>query len=92
MPTLATVVTLVIQIYEILILIRVLLSWVNANPNRPAFDHPVIRILNQVTDPVLQPIRRLIPPIGGAIDISPIVALILLDIVRRTLLNLLGGL
>ena len=92
MSTAITIISWVFQIYEFLILIRVLLSWINVNPNRPAFDHPLIQILNRITDPVLAPLRRLIPPIGGAIDISPVIALILLEILRTILVRLLLGL
>ena len=92
MATVARIVSLVLQLYSFLILIRVLLSWVNVNPYRPAIDHPAIRILNQATDPVLRPLRRIIPPIGGTLDISPIIALVLLEILRRVLVSLLLGL
>lgn len=87
MSAIITIVSLAFQIYEFLILIRVLLSWVRINPY-----HPVIRILYQITDPVLDPLRRVIPPIGGAIDISPVVALIILEIVHRIVVSVLVGL
>ena len=90
MPTVATIVSYAIQLYTLLILIRVLLSWVNTNPYQPRVDHPAIRILYQVTDPVLKPLQRLIPPVGGAIDISPIVALFILEIARRVLVGFLS--
>lgn len=50
-----------------LILIRALISWVNPDP-----FNPVVQFLNRTTEPILQPIRRLLPPMG--IDISPIIA------------------
>ena len=92
MHTVATVVSVLIQVYEFLLLIRVLLSWVNVDPYRPVIDHPVVDILQRVTDPVLAPLRRLIPPIGGAVDISPVVALIILEVLRRILVSVLVGL
>lgn len=92
MSTVITVVSLIIQIYSFLILVRVLLSWVNPDPYRPTFDHPIVRTLNQITDPFLEPFRRIIPPIGGTIDISPVVALIVLDVARRILVSFLSGL
>jgi YggT family protein len=88
----ARVVAFVFQAYEFLILIRVLLSWVNVNPYQPAIDHPIVDILNRITDPVLQPLRRIIPPIGGAIDISPVVALLLLEILRQVIVRILASL
>jgi YggT family protein len=51
--------------------------------------HPVIRILYQITDPILDPIRRFAT--FGMIDFSPIVALILLEVIRRVLLSALIG-
>ncbi len=67
----------ILQIYTFVLLVRILLSWI------PLLDpyHPVMRILYQVTEPVLEPARKLIPPIG-AIDISPIVVFIVLGILQ----------
>jgi len=66
--------------YFVLIIARVLVSWI-ANQSR----HPLIPLIYQLTEPVLRPISRLLPPIGG-IDLSPLIALIAL----RFLLLLLG--
>jgi YggT family protein len=90
--TIITVISLAFQLLQFLILIRVLLSWVNTNPYRSRIDHPAVRLLYQITDPVLEPLRRLIPPVGGTVDISPVVALIGLEIVRRVVVGLLAGL
>jgi len=92
MSTIINIISWVFQIYEFLILIRVLLSWINVNPYRPAIDHPLVRILYRITDPVLEPLRRIIPPIGGAIDISPVVALLLLEVLRQIIIRVLLGL
>jgi YggT family protein len=66
--------------YFILIIAVVLLSWLGGRAR-----HPLIPLLYQLTEPVLQPFRRLIPPIAG-IDLSPLFALITI----RFLLLLLG--
>ena len=50
-----------------LILVRALISWVNPDP-----FNPVVQFLTRTTEPILQPIRRLLPPMG--IDISPVIA------------------
>jgi YggT family protein len=89
MPTLVSVVSLLFQVYQLLILIRVLLTWVNVNPYRPAIDHPLVQVLYRITDPVLEPLRRAIPPIRGTIDISPIIALFVLEVMRRIVIGLL---
>jgi YggT family protein len=92
MSYVVTIVSLAFQIYQFLILIRVLLTWVNTDPYRPRLDHPILRLLYQVTGPVLRPLRKIIPPVGGTIDISPVVALIILEIARRILIGFLTGL
>ena len=91
MSTAITLVSFLFQLYSFLILIRVVLAWISANPYRATFDHPAVRILNQLTEPILAPLRRIIPPIGGALDISPIVALIILELLRTVLVRVLSG-
>ena len=73
-----------IQLLTILVFVRVLLSWI------PSLDygHPVISFIVRVTDPILQPVRRLLPPIGG-LDLSPIVAIFLLQLVGQLLHQIL---
>ncbi len=66
------------------IIIRVLLSWIpGLNPY-----NPVVQLLRSITDPLLEPARRIIPPIG-MIDISPIVVLFVLQLVREFLIRFL---
>lgn len=62
-------------IYSLLIVIRIIFSWITSSINR------VTRILMRLTDPVLEPFRRIIPPLG-AFDISPIVVLLILNFVQ----------
>ncbi len=66
--------------YFFLIIAAVILSWVGAG-----LRHPVVPLVFQLTEPVMRPIRRVIPPIAG-IDLSPVFALIGI----RFLLLLLG--
>ena len=61
-----------LTIYGYIIIARALISWINPNPY-----NPLIRIIYAITDPVLVPIRRLLPDMGG-LDISPFVALIII--------------
>lgn len=74
----------VAQVLALLIIVRVVLSWI------PSVDygHPVIRAIIRVTDPVLLPIRRLVPPLGG-LDVTPIAALLLIQVARYLLINIL---
>ena len=66
--------------YFVLIIARVIISWIASQSN-----HPLIPLVFQLTEPVLRPISKLLPAIGG-IDLSPVFALIAL----RFLLLLLG--
>ena len=72
-----------LQIYGFVILARLLLSWV---PDMVDPSHPAVQFLHQITDPVLEPARRLIPPIG-MIDISATIVLLIIwflaDMVRQ---------
>ncbi len=64
---LAKVLDIVLTVYYWLILIRAVISWINPDP-----FNPVVQFLHRTTDFVLDPIRRLLPPM--AIDLSPIIA------------------
>jgi YggT family protein len=64
---LAGITDMVLSIFYWLILIRALISWVSPDPY-----NVIVQFLYKATEPVLQPIRRLLPPMG--IDISPIIA------------------
>jgi YggT family protein len=57
--------------------------------------HPVVKFVRQITEPVLAPIRRVVPPVqvgGGYVDLSPMVALLLLWVFERILIAVLLGL
>ena len=79
--------------YFILIFIRILLSWVPRMPYYP-WLRTSVDFVHQVVDPYLNIFRRVIPPLGGggfAIDISPILAIIVLSIVWRVVVALIAG-
>ncbi|MBV9354897.1 MAG: YggT family protein [Chloroflexi bacterium] len=66
-------------ILQIGIFIRVLLSWFPIDPN-----NPIIRVLYEVTEPVLAPFRRVIPRIG-MFDLSPLAALLVISVLQNGL-------
>ncbi len=71
----SSVICLVLQIYVLLILVRVVFSWFPVSPHGTAAV--VSGFLSFITDPVLRPLRKVLPPIrfGSALmDLSPIVA------------------
>jgi YggT family protein len=64
---LASILNIVLTIYYWLILFRAIISWVNPDP-----FNPIVQFVHRVTEPVLEPLRRLLPPMP--LDISPILA------------------
>ena len=64
-----------IGLYEIVLIVRIVLTWIPHNPHSQA-----VTFLYKITEPVLEPVRRVIPSIGG-IDISPIVVFIGLHVI-----------
>jgi YggT family protein len=75
---LASIVSILLTIMYWLILIRALLSWVNPDP-----FNPLVQFLMRTTEPVLEPIRRLLPHM--AIDISPIIAFFIILFLQKFL-------
>jgi YggT family protein len=67
----------IIDVYSFILFIAVILSWVNLDR-----DNPVLRFVTAVTEPVLAPIRRVLPPAGG-FDLSPLVLFIGLRLLQR---------
>jgi YggT family protein len=89
----ANYVSAVFLVYFILIFIRILLSWIPRMPYYP-WLRAIVDFVHQVVDPYLNIFRRVIPPLGGgrmAIDISPILAIILLSIVGSVVVALIRG-
>jgi YggT family protein len=82
---LLTTVTLLFRFLSLAILVRVILSWLPMAGVRIDMYHPLVRFLYQITDPILDPIRRFTT--FGMIDFSPIVALILLQIIEQVLVS-----
>ena len=75
-----------INIYSFILLARVLMSWVPMFTNRPLDPYnPIVKFLLDVTEPVLSPLRRFL--VIGMIDLSPLAALILLQVLSSALLN-----
>jgi YggT family protein len=73
-----------INLYRWLLLGRILLSWF---PNLDWQTQPW-RAIFDVTEPMMAPFRRLIPPIGGVVDISPIVLFLVLDLLRSVIASM----
>jgi len=65
----AGVLNLVLTLYLWIIIGRALLSWVNPDPR-----NPIVRFLHNATEPILYPVRRILPYMGG-VDLSPLVVI-----------------
>ncbi|MHB1494876.1 MAG: YggT family protein [Acidithiobacillus sp.] len=84
----ARLTSLVLTLLFWAILIRAILSWVQPDPR-----NPIVQLLERVTGPILYPLQRIIPPLGG-IDLSPLVAMLLIELIKGLLVNAilkLGG-
>ena len=79
--TIISLIDLIFQIFAFLILARVLISWVRVDP-----AHPAVQFLYDVTEPILRPIRDMMPNMG-MFDFSPIIALLLLQIVLEPIVK-----
>ena len=72
--------------YTTIIFVYVLMSWI---PTSTGVVADIYRVLGTICDPFLDLFRRFIPPIGGMIDISPIIALFVLQLVVRLVVSIL---
>lgn len=70
-----------LQLYSYVLLARALVSWI---PNLDPY-HPAVQVLYRLTEPVLDPIRKLVPPLGGMIDISIIIAFFAIMVLTQLL-------
>lgn len=78
--SLTELISSIINVFIYSIFATVIISWIN-----PGAYNPVVSLLNKVTEPVMKPFQRLIPPMGG-MDLSPIVALLALQVIKMLLL------
>ena len=85
MPVIGLV-QLLFDLYVFVLLARVLLSWVQVDPR-----NPLVSLINQLTEPLLAPIRNLLPQ-GGGMDFSPMVAFVVVLITEQVVLMLLRSL
>lgn len=81
----AKILSLIINLYTLIIIVAVLVSWVNADPY-----NPLVRILRQLTEPVFYQVRRIMPRaiLRTRLDFSPIIVLLILIIIE----TVVGGL
>ncbi|MGH8989277.1 MAG: YggT family protein [Acidimicrobiales bacterium] len=83
-----SILAFVIEAYVVVLIVRALLSWFPARPGGALYKG--VRLLDAVTEPVLRPIRRVLPPVragGMGIDLSIIVVVIVAELVVIPLLR-----
>jgi len=77
-----TVIDYLLTFYMYIIIGRAIISWVSPNPN-----NPIVNFLYMATEPVLGYVRKIIPPIGGSVDISPIIVLVAIVFIKQILIQ-----
>ncbi len=68
---------LLLNLYQLILLVRVLMSWI---PNLD-YSQPMVQLLFDLTEPVLRPVREMLPPAGG-VDFSPLVVMLGISVLR----------
>ncbi len=76
---------ILLQFYFFAILAMIIISWV-----APGSHHPALLLLYQLTEPVMAPFRRLLPPMGG-LDLSPIIVFIVINVLEIAVAGLARG-
>ena len=84
LAAIANLINLVLVAYMWIIIARALLSWVNPDPG-----NPIVRFLYRITEPVLRPIRHRLPTFAMGLDLSPLVVLLAIYLLRDFLVPVL---
>jgi YggT family protein len=75
-------VCLILNLYWFVILARIIMSWIRITPGTPVAS--IYSVIFSITEPVLGPLRRMIPPVRmgmGAIDVSPIIVIVVIILI-----------
>jgi len=80
LKALATIIDLTVTVYIWIVIGRAVISWVNPDPY-----NPIVRFLQETTEPVLARIRRVVPLFGGGIDFTPMILILGLIFLRSFL-------
>lgn len=78
------VLDIVLQVYMWVVIIRALISWVNPDPY-----NPIVQILTKMTEPVLRPIRKLVPSYRLGLDFSPLIVVLIVIFLRAAVIQTL---
>ncbi|GAB4551314.1 MAG: hypothetical protein OHK0023_18100 [Anaerolineae bacterium] len=86
MNALIDLIQLIFLLFNLLILARILLSWINPDPYSP-----IVQTIHNLTEPILAPVRKVLPP-AGMFDLSPMVVLIGAVIIEGLLISMIRSL
>lgn len=78
MSSILWLIFMVLSAFQFILLVRVILSWV---PNLD-YTNPLIKLIYDITEPVLAPIRNMLPPMSG-FDLSPLVVFLVISVLQR---------
>jgi YggT family protein len=78
------IIDMIFTFFYLVLIARTLLSWIPHNPY-----HPIVTFIYTATDPILKPFQNIIPPIGGTLDISPILAFIALELIKKLIFSII---
>ena len=84
--SIAKVLSILLTIYQYIVLGAVIISWVNADPN-----NPIVRFLRQSTEPIFRPIRKLMPQAmyRTGIDFTPLIVFLLIVLIQNFIISLM---
>ncbi len=93
MILIGTILLFILQAYTFVIIAQVVISWLIAfgvlNTGNPQ-ARKLVEVLNRATEPVMAPIRRFVPPIGG-IDITPIIVIFIIMLLEQVIRTIFYG-
>ena len=89
LQTLSFILNIIWWIFLIMIIMSWLISF-NVINTRNQFVASIWRVLNQITDPILKPIRRIIPPVGG-LDLSPLIVFVIIFFLQNLIASIAVG-
>lgn len=82
LAALATILNMVLTVYMWIVIAQAILSWVSPDP-----FNPIVRVINNLTEPVLHRIRSKLPVVYGGIDLSPLVVLLAIIFIQQFVVN-----
>ena len=83
------IILLILDLYRWVLIAMIIMSWLisfNVINTRNQFVEGLWRVLNQLTEPILKPIRRFIPPVGG-LDLSPLIVFVIIFFLQSFIAN-----